>query len=66
MLVADANHIFEVTGNGDVLEPYHSCMGMFNEINVSFCHPLFLVQEWGLGETMPKVSVHCTIRGLLK
>lgn len=27
LLVADANNIFELTGNGDVLEPEHGVMG---------------------------------------
>lgn len=27
LLVADANHTFEITGNGDVLEPPTNAMG---------------------------------------
>ena len=27
LLVADVNNIFELTGNGDVLEPQHGVMG---------------------------------------
>ena len=28
LLVADANNTFELTGNGDVLEPFHGVMGI--------------------------------------
>jgi ATP-dependent HslUV protease subunit HslV len=28
MLVADANHTFELTGNGDVLEPDHGAIAI--------------------------------------
>jgi ATP-dependent protease HslVU (ClpYQ) peptidase subunit len=29
MLVADKNHTFELTGNGDVLEPHQDAMGKY-------------------------------------
>jgi ATP-dependent HslUV protease subunit HslV len=48
LIVADKDNIFELTGNGDVLEPEHGCMGVGSGGQFAYSAALALMDQEGV------------------
>lgn len=59
LLVADANHTFELTGNGDVLEPESGVMGAGSGGNFAQCSALALID-------LPNIDAETIVRKSMK
>ena len=59
MLVADANNMFELTGNGDVLEPEHGVMGVGSGGSFALAAALALIDR-------PDVDAEQVVRKAMK